>query len=66
MMCTNCSKLAFIYTKKRCIRCQAEVLVTVAVLCELCSLNDRICSVCLKKISNPATVQRGCGCGGKK
>jgi hypothetical protein len=66
MMCGSCAKLAFLYTKKQCIRCQGEVIVTIAVLCEFCSLTNKICSVCLKKTQSVAAVRGGCGCGGKK
>lgn len=64
MMCPNCSKLAFLYTKKKCNRCQGEVIVNIAQICELCSFNEKICSICIKKIQNKAT-HKGCGCGGK-
>lgn len=65
MMCPNCSKLAFLYTKKRCIHCQGEVVVSIAILCERCSLTKKQCSVCLKKTAATVTPRRGCGCGGK-
>lgn len=65
MMCVSCSRLAFLYTKKSCVRCQGQVLVTVAVLCEVCSLTDKVCSVCLKKVNTNPPIKRGCGCGGK-
>jgi len=64
MMCPSCSKLAFLYTKKSCIRCQGDVIANIAALCEQCSITDKLCSVCLKKII-PASSKRGCGCGGK-
>lgn len=64
MMCENCSKLAFLYTKKACVRCQSSVIISLAVLCELCSFGDKICSVCLKKIQI-ARPARGCNCGHK-
>lgn len=65
MLCANCSKLAFLYTKKNCSRCKGEVIITIAVLCEICSSKDKICSVCLKKIQNPRPAHMGCNCGHK-
>jgi len=65
MMCSNCSKLAFLYTKKQCMRCQGVVVVNVAVICELCSTNDKICSVCLKKLTPLQPKSGGCNCGKK-
>lgn len=55
MFCTNCSKLAFLYTKRSCIRCQAEILNNLSVLCEKCSESEKVCSVCLKKVQNSQT-----------
>ncbi len=65
MMCASCSKLAFLYTKKSCLRCKADVLVTIATICELCSTKDKVCSVCLKKIPTVTSKKGGCGCGKK-
>jgi len=65
MMCPNCAKLAYLQTKKACVRCQGEIVVSKSVLCELCSNTDWVCSVCLKKIVNPAARPGGCGCGKK-
>lgn len=65
MMCASCSKLAFLYTKKSCLRCQGEVVITIAVICEICSTKEQICSVCLKKIVNNPPRTGGCGCGKK-
>lgn len=50
MLCTNCSKLALLYTKKSCIKCQGDVLNNISVLCETCSNVDKVCAVCLKKV----------------
>ena len=50
MLCNNCKNLAFLVTKRICIKCGIDVLNNISVLCELCSNTDRICSVCLKKI----------------
>ena len=65
MMCTNCSKLAFIYVKKACLRCQGEVAINIAVVCEICSAKNKICTVCSKKILPPVSKVGGCGCGKK-
>lgn len=65
MMCSSCSRLAFLYTKKICIRCQGEVAVNIAVICEICSIKNKICSVCSKKIQNQPPRTGGCGCGKK-
>lgn len=64
MLCINCSKLAFLHTKKKCIRCQGEVLNNISVLCEFCSKSDNVCSVCLKKTNNSfADKLSKSGCG---
>ncbi len=64
MFCANCSKLSIIYLKKVCMRCQSEVLNNISVLCETCSLRDKICSACLKIVgASPVSRKRGCGCG---
>ena len=64
MLCANCSRLSFQYTKKKCLRCQADVIISLAVICEACSLNNKICAICSKKLQN-ANTSRGCGCHGK-
>lgn len=64
MLCPNCSKLVFLNTKRKCVRCQNEVLNNISVLCETCSNVDKICSVCLKKTNNPEMKKLshgGCG-----
>lgn len=66
MLCSNCAKLARLYTKKFCMRCQGEVLINISVLCEFCSSTEKMCSVCLKKIVPPTShVNKGCNCGKK-
>lgn len=65
MFCSNCAKLAFIYTKKACLRCQGEVAINIAVICEKCSSINRICTVCSKKIVDPSVNKGGCNCGKK-
>lgn len=67
MLCETCSKLSFQYTKKICIRCQAEVLNNISILCEQCSAKEKQCAACLKKIQNtsPSKYRYG-GCGACK
>ncbi len=64
MMCSGCSKLSFLYTKKNCLKCQSEVIITIAVICEICSSKSKICSACLRKLPSPNHTG-GCGCGKK-
>lgn len=67
MFCNNCVKLAYLHTKKSCIRCQSEVLNNISVLCIKCASTEGVCSVCLKK-NTPKVVPvvphnyRGGGC----
>lgn len=67
MICHNCSSLSFMYTKKKCVRCTGETITNLSILCEACSLKDKICAVCLKKIvpQNKRVVTGKCNCGGK-
>jgi hypothetical protein len=69
MFCNNCVTLAYLHTKKSCIRCQSDVLNNISVLCERCSGNEGVCSACLKKNSrraNPnSSTKRGCKSCGK-
>jgi hypothetical protein len=61
MFCSNCSKLSYQYTTKHCIKCKSYVYNTISVLCDTCSDNDLICSVCIKKI-NTIKNKLGGGC----
>jgi transposase len=63
MFCSACLKLAKFVTRKKCIKCQAEVLNNISVLCEQCSNSQKICSVCLKKIVDQLKQLRHRGCG---
>lgn len=65
MFCNNCVKLAYLHTKKKCIRCQSDVLNNISVLCEKCSGNENVCSACLKKIAPKSYTKRGCKSCGK-
>lgn len=53
------------YTNKKCMRCQGAVIVSVAAICEVCSANDKICTVCLKKLAPLQPAPGGCNCGKK-
>lgn len=66
MICSSCSKLSFLFTKKSCVRCYAEVIANLAILCDNCSKKDSVCAVCLKKTQNtPIRNKMGkCRCGG--
>jgi len=68
MLCPNCTKLAFLQTNKKCMRCQGAVFNNLSVLCEFCSNTEKLCAVCLKKVISQVERNkgRGCGCGGKK
>jgi hypothetical protein len=67
MLCPNCTKLATIYTNKKCIRCQGAVFVNISAICDFCSSTESQCSACLKKIVTPAqrAAIGGCNCGRK-
>jgi hypothetical protein len=62
MFCPGCSKLAHLFTKKNCLRCSGAVVVNIAVICEVCSIKDKICAVCLRKIPSLSPRSGGCGC----
>ena len=70
MLCSNCSKLAILTSNRNCVRCKGSILNTLSCICDRCSTEQNICSICLKKILNPATFIRksskgGCrSCGG--
>jgi hypothetical protein len=64
MLCESCAKLALILKIKYCFRCRKEIKYNLYVICENCSNNNRICGICLKKISKPN--KRICDTCGKK
>jgi len=68
MLCSNCLKLAFMSTNKKCVRCQGALFNNISVLCDNCSETHKQCSVCLKKIvsQEERNKNRGCGCSGRK
>lgn len=64
MLCSNCSKLSILHTKRTCIKCQGEVFNNISVLCDFCSLTDKMCAICLKKMQNSlADKLKNAGCG---
>lgn len=70
MLCANCSKLAILKTRRICIRCQGHILDNLSCICDRCSTEQNICSICLKKINlniakNGYSLRRGCRTCGK-
>lgn len=65
MFCANCSKLSVLHTMKKCSRCQSDVFNNISILCEFCSLTEKVCAACLKKVVAPsaAAKKRGKCCG---
>lgn len=71
MLCITCSKLSIMYANKNCMKCQSLVNQSISILCENCSLREKVCSACLKKIYTTTTTigrrnNSGCGCGKSK
>lgn len=70
MFCPHCSKLAILNNKRVCVRCQGEIKNNLSCICDRCSNEQGVCSICLKKTNMDAgnksiRVRRGCGCGKK-
>lgn len=71
MLCSNCSKLAILNTIKSCIRCRGEVHQNISIICEICSLSEKVCAACFKKVfigfSSPVykNMYGGCRACGK-
>jgi hypothetical protein len=70
MLCPQCSKLAILNTNRVCIRCQGKILNNLSCICDKCSLEQSLCSICLKKINlnfgqNKIALYRGCRSCGK-
>ena len=70
MFCQNCSKLAVLATERICVRCQGKITNNISCICDNCSKDQKVCSVCLKKISvdqngvNKFRIKRSCrSCG---
>ena len=73
MLCPNCNKLAILNTQRTCLRCQGKILNNLSCICDRCSAEQNMCSICLKRISFPMDannkyiVRKGCrACGGGK
>jgi len=64
MLCQSCSKLATVYTKKTCMKCQLPVNESISVLCDMCSKQSKSCSACLRKIGQNRAI-KDCGCNKK-
>jgi hypothetical protein len=58
MLCNACSKLAFLNASRVCMRCKGSILNNLSVVCDNCSTLEKLCSVCLKKLQDPAIKQR--------
>lgn len=70
MFCAQCSNLVILHTNKVCARCQGNITNNLSCICDKCSSDQKICSICLKKMSlnigqNGKAIRRGCRCGGK-
>jgi hypothetical protein len=70
MLCLECIKLAILQTTRICIRCQGTILNNLSCICDNCSNDQKVCSICLKKISigtsgqNKKVLKPGCrSCG---
>lgn len=65
MFCPSCSKLALLSTKRICMRCGLSIFNNLSVICDKCSSDSKVCSICLKKIGIKKQ-HGGCnGCGAK-
>lgn len=62
MLCTNCSKLLLLNSKKKCSNCQGPISNNLLILCDSCSLTNKQCAICLKRINNNVSRNKGCGC----
>jgi len=69
MLCPNCSKLAILNTERTCLRCKGKILNNLSCICDRCSTEQNMCSICLKRLTKPLDIKtrRGCkACGGGK
>lgn len=62
MLCSNCSKLAVIFSSRKCKKCKSSINTNLEVICDSCSKKDNVCGICLKKINLNKNV-RSCNCG---
>ena len=70
MLCLQCAKLVILNTNRVCLKCQGVVLNNISSICDRCSLEQSICSACLKKIhlvngNITIPIKRGCKACGK-
>ena len=66
MLCSSCSTLTILHTKKNCFRCKAIMYNSLFVLCDACANKEQVCNACLKKINkNIKNFSGGCRCGAK-
>lgn len=71
MLCLNCIKLAFVENaNKTCMSCSGPCVYGQYAICEKCSIEQKSCSVCLKKIfqtiSQVRVFSNTCSTCGKK
>jgi len=64
MFCNNCIRLTYLNTKKKCMKCQSDVYINIAVLCDNCSASEGTCGICLKK-NNMHSINKSRYTGGK-
>lgn len=66
MFCPSCSKLASMPAHKTCVKCQGIIANNISCICDQCSNDQKVCSVCLKKIdvthSGQNKLRFGTGC----
>lgn len=66
MLCEHCKKLSIIQVNKKCYKCSNYVGMNISNICDICSNINKICSACLKKISNDRKSLSNCKkCGNR-
>ena len=70
-LCPSCSKLALLNTEKICLKCKGKIYNRLSCICDKCSEQEGVCSICLKKVNNTLSSKSGkifggCGSCGKK
>lgn len=68
MICSSCSTLSILHTKRNCFRCQTLMYKNLYIICDDCALKDQICNICLKKMTPINIIKNrsgGCRCGSK-
>ena len=66
MICSKCSKLNILESKRKCVKCKGDVYYNIYVICTICSLQDGVCSICLKKTTKEEflnVAKQSCNCG---